>query len=152
MHGRARTRVPRAVRARSTTRRVCPTSVHHCFVVSMMEQQQWADEPVPDIYSIIRLCNICTKRADRTVMLTERMFSKKGKKIGRCQKCATAGVQLNIVRGQRKKAIAKRERCAASAAQAEVEAEAVRHVMRQRLVAAVPVAESGQHLCPLTLP
>ena len=71
----------------------------------MMEQQP----DVPDDGRggrITMLCNICTERAGRTVMLPEIKFSKKGKKMGRCEDCAERALQVNIARGQRKSAIA----------------------------------------------
>ena len=82
----------------------------------MVEQQSVRDptEDVPDGgrgHSIVRLCNVCTERAGRTVMRPEIKFSKKGKKFGRCEDCAKRVVQVNIARRQRKSAIAKRERC-----------------------------------------
>ena len=98
--------------------------------------------------SITMLCNICTERADRIVMLPEIIFSNKGKKIGRCHDCAERVVQVNIARGQRKRAIAKRERREVAVARAE----SLRQEMRRRLVAAVPVAVSEQQMCPPTLP
>ena len=119
----------------------------------MVEQQSVRDptEDVPDGgrgHSIVRLCNVCTERAGRTVMRPEIKFSKKGKKFGRCEDCAERAVQANIARGQRKSAIAKRERREVAAARAE----SLRHEMRRRLVAVVPVAVSEQQMCPPTLP
>ena len=113
----------------------------------MVEQQP----DVPDdgrAGRITRLCNICTERAGRTVMRPEIKFSKKGKKFGRCEDCAERAVQANIARGQRKSAIAKRERREVAAARAE----SLRHERRRRLVAVVPVAVSEQQMCPPTLP
>ena len=98
--------------------------------------------------SILRLCNICTQHAGADIFLPERLFSNKGKKMGRCQDCVERVVQVNIARGQRKIAIAKRERREVSAARAEF----LRHEMRQRLVAAALVAASEQQMCPPTLP
>ena len=94
----------------------------------MVEQQPVRDltEDVPDggrAGRITMLCNICTERAGRTVMLPEIKFSNKGKKIGRCEDCAERAVQVNIARGQRARAIAKRERREV----AEARAESLRH-------------------------
>ena len=102
----------------------------------MVEQQSVRDptEDVPDGGrgdSIVRLCNVCTQRAGADIFLPERKFSNKGKKIGRCQDCADRVVQVNIARGQRQRAIAKRERREVAAARAE----SLRHERRRRLVA-----------------